>query len=164
MCYNDGSGVPVRPDVCPAAHEPYFDCNKDDYFHTNPPAGSYLATRWNPARSSFLDGPGTLALAVPQHSRAVSLTAVTRRLVLRGRVVTLDGYGNCASNVPVRLQRRSGTSWTTILSRRTRATGAFGLQLPRRTGSYRAFAPRTTVAGNHRCLAAASFSVRLRVG
>jgi hypothetical protein len=25
----------------------YFDCNYDDYFHPNPPAGTYLAKNWN---------------------------------------------------------------------------------------------------------------------
>jgi hypothetical protein len=54
MCYADGSpGLVVRT-VCAASQEALFDCGKDDYFSTSPPAGSYLATRWNTARSSFL--------------------------------------------------------------------------------------------------------------
>jgi hypothetical protein len=62
MCYADGPGVTMRQ-VCPAANEPLFDCRQDDYFATNPAAGSYLATRWNTARSSFLD---TVAPLTPQ--------------------------------------------------------------------------------------------------
>ena len=53
MCYADGSpkALVVR---CPASNERYLDCRHDDYFHTAPPAGSYLATHWNSAMSSFL--------------------------------------------------------------------------------------------------------------
>ncbi|MDQ1642568.1 MAG: hypothetical protein QOJ90_1919 [Actinomycetota bacterium] len=54
MCYADGSGVPMRA-VCPASHEPLFDCQNDDYFSTSPAPSSYLATHWNTADSSFLD-------------------------------------------------------------------------------------------------------------
>lgn len=53
MCYADGSPQPIH-DVCPAADEALFDCGHDDYFNTEPPSGSYLATHWNAARSSFL--------------------------------------------------------------------------------------------------------------
>jgi hypothetical protein len=53
MCYADGSpkSLVVR---CPASNERYLDCRHDDYFHTGPPSGSYLATHWNSAMSSFL--------------------------------------------------------------------------------------------------------------
>ncbi|HEX2023924.1 MAG TPA: hypothetical protein VHF00_04425 [Acidimicrobiales bacterium] len=53
MCYPDGSGEPMSV-VCPSGHEALFDCNHEDYFHTRPAAGTYLATRWNAARSAFL--------------------------------------------------------------------------------------------------------------
>lgn len=52
MCY--GAGVTI---VCSdPAHEQRFDCNHDDYFHTNPAPGSYLATHWNAANNQFLIG------------------------------------------------------------------------------------------------------------
>ncbi len=54
MCYVDGPGVVVR-NVCAPAHEQLYDCNHDDYFSTNPGAGTYLGTHWNAADSSFLD-------------------------------------------------------------------------------------------------------------
>ncbi|MGH9034949.1 MAG: Calx-beta domain-containing protein, partial [Acidimicrobiia bacterium] len=52
MCYSDGTVLFLR-DVCPG-QEALFDCHGDDYFHPSPPAGSYLATHWNTARSEFL--------------------------------------------------------------------------------------------------------------
>jgi hypothetical protein len=64
MCYVDGAGVTMRQ-VCPAADEPLFDCQQDDYFATNPAPGSYLATKWNTAASSFLDAVAPLHPAGP---------------------------------------------------------------------------------------------------
>jgi hypothetical protein len=58
-CYNDGGPRATLRYVCASAHESRFDCNHDDYFHTNPPAGSYLATHWNTANSRFLIDPAT---------------------------------------------------------------------------------------------------------
>lgn len=55
MCYSDAPKYPKVNVVCPdPAHESRLDCNHDDYYHTNPPAGSYLATHWNPAFNQFL--------------------------------------------------------------------------------------------------------------
>ncbi|MET9225208.1 ricin-type beta-trefoil lectin domain protein [Lentzea sp. NPDC003310] len=62
MCYDDG-GIPNPPGglvkVCPGAPENQIDCGGNDYFHTNPAAGSYLATHWNVARSQFLTSSGS---------------------------------------------------------------------------------------------------------
>ena len=62
MCYDDG-GIPNPPGglvkSCPGAPENQIDCNGDDYFNTNPPAGSYLATHWNVATSQYLITSGT---------------------------------------------------------------------------------------------------------
>ncbi|QWZ09298.1 hypothetical protein KRR39_05800 [Nocardioides panacis] len=69
LCYDDGSGVPMQR-VCPSSQEQLLDCNHDDYFSTDPVPGSYLATRWNTASSSFLDtvpGP-VVAPSVPAPS------------------------------------------------------------------------------------------------
>lgn len=55
LCYSDD---PFHPDMTypcmEANNEMLLDCGKDDYFSTNPVAGSYLATRWNVADSDWL--------------------------------------------------------------------------------------------------------------
>ena len=51
MCYPE-HGVSVHRD-CPG-YAKVLDCLGDDYFNANPPQGSYLATHWNTANSSFL--------------------------------------------------------------------------------------------------------------
>ena len=54
LCYDDGTGGPLSYD-CASSNEAYLDCGHDDYYHPSPPAGSYLATHWNVAGSSFLE-------------------------------------------------------------------------------------------------------------
>jgi hypothetical protein len=75
MCYDDGSAPVTITEVCPTADESLFDCGDDDYFHSSPPAGSYLATSWNTADSGFLDHvvsigpPPTVAVTGPASVR-----------------------------------------------------------------------------------------------
>lgn len=55
MCYSDSPYYPKMRTVCgDRAYENRLDCNNDDYFHTNPRPGSYLATHWNMADNQFL--------------------------------------------------------------------------------------------------------------
>ena len=54
MCYDDAPGVQTFIRCPNSAQEYRLDCNHNDYYHTNPPAGSYLATRWNSANNQFL--------------------------------------------------------------------------------------------------------------
>lgn len=49
MCYVDESGVPTTVTCASVGNNRRFDCNNDDYFHTNPAPGSYLTTHWNTA-------------------------------------------------------------------------------------------------------------------
>ncbi|WP_354644252.1 RICIN domain-containing protein [Kitasatospora camelliae] len=61
MCYSDSPYYPQMRTVCQdRGHDDRLDCNHDDYFHTNPKPGSYLATHWNIANNRFLmTGNGT---------------------------------------------------------------------------------------------------------
>lgn len=54
MCYADAPGVQVFIHCSSPAYDLRLDCNHDDYYHTNPPSGSYLATHWNTANNQFL--------------------------------------------------------------------------------------------------------------
>lgn len=56
MCGSDYPHYPSMRYLCPPSHWQLLDCNDDDYFHTNPPAGSFLAENpgANVANSSFL--------------------------------------------------------------------------------------------------------------
>jgi hypothetical protein len=54
MCYVDGPGVEMTTKCASISHDARLDCNHDDYFHTSPPGGNYLATHWNVANSGFL--------------------------------------------------------------------------------------------------------------
>ena len=68
MCYVDAPGTVVKI-VCPnKAGENRLDCNHDDYYSTDPKAGSFLATHWNVANSEFLIAGGTGAGGTPSPS------------------------------------------------------------------------------------------------
>lgn len=60
MCYSDAPNYPALQVSCPTASRDWsrFDCNYDDYFNANPPAGSYLALKWNTANNRFLAADG----------------------------------------------------------------------------------------------------------
>ncbi|MEU9129621.1 RICIN domain-containing protein [Kitasatospora sp. NPDC048540] len=61
MCYSDAPYYPQMVTKCPnRASDDRLDCNHDDYYNTNPAAGSYLTTHWNVANNQFLiSGGGT---------------------------------------------------------------------------------------------------------
>lgn len=53
MCYKDASTTRLKR-VCALMRPLLLDCRKNDYFHTAPRSGTYLATHWNIARNAFL--------------------------------------------------------------------------------------------------------------
>ncbi len=60
MCYKDTPTTVLVTKCADRAHDKRLDCNHDDYYSTNPAAGSFLATHWNVANNEFLirDGGG----------------------------------------------------------------------------------------------------------
>ena len=109
LCYDDdgvldglvwaqGRQVPLRS-VCGLAHERLLDCRHDDYFHTDPPANSYLADHWNVAASSFLTADGPAAVPDTKAPRTTGprpkVVGATRRRSRAGEVaLVLAGHGH----------------------------------------------------------------------
>lgn len=87
MCYPDARTTKVRT-TCASA-EPVLDCGGDDYFNPRPKKGSWLASHWNIANSSFLDRVPALP-AVPAASTSGPSTAT------RGHLVRLRARTNAA--------------------------------------------------------------------
>jgi hypothetical protein len=77
MCYVDAPGVVMRF-PCPTRQtSQVLDCNHDDYFSTAPPAGSYLATHWNTANSSWLASGAQTLPSAPGQLRMVGASEST---------------------------------------------------------------------------------------
>ena len=65
MCYSDSPNFPTMTYVCgtvngDSSHNNRLDCGHNDYYHTSPPVGNYLATHWNIANSNFLRPAGVV--------------------------------------------------------------------------------------------------------
>jgi hypothetical protein len=149
MCYDDDGGGPVTmTTVCPPEHEALLDCLDDDYFSTDPPAGSYLAGSWNTANSSFLqddDAPRPAQLTL------TGATTITYggRASLHGRL-TDEQTGEPIAGAPVNLiGRRAGASSDQAAGSATSdAAGATSFtRAPTATTAYRASFPGSATHG-----------------
>jgi hypothetical protein len=99
LCYDDdGAGPATTTVACPGGpEERRLDCGHDDYFHTDPPPGSYLDTHWNVADSGFLESEALPADACPPDAGVAVSLATSRRVVPRGAKVALRVQGaSCA--------------------------------------------------------------------
>jgi hypothetical protein len=107
MCYQDAPNAPVPAIVCPdEAHEDRYDCGHDDYFHTNPPSGNYLATHWNTANNLFLIGSPDATPDV-----GVSITSPLSGATLSvGQTITIEVTVSGLSEATVQVGRCGGTS------------------------------------------------------
>jgi hypothetical protein len=54
MCFSDPPFYPRVTYPCPMGEGSLLDCGNDDYYHTDPEPGTYLASRWNVANSEYL--------------------------------------------------------------------------------------------------------------
>lgn len=137
MCYRDSTSGMIDQ-VCPLSQENILDCNGDDYFNTNPPAGSWLASNWNVASSEFLYQPEAPTARAPALAAGTSFVpglpttfTTPTPLVPSGQGWRLD-YNVAAiatGNVPGTcvtgpLSGLSGAASTTTLQLRCAATTA----------------------------------------
>lgn len=91
MCYADGGWESNYRIVC--GDRTHYDCNYDDYFHPQPPSGSYLSSHWNIAScinsfvgSSRCNQPPTVT--APSDSVCVLLLECSTG---SGRAADIDG-------------------------------------------------------------------------
>lgn len=81
MCYTDMSGSSMTS-ACPSLPSWQVDCSLDDYFNASSSASGYLATHWNVASSSFLEGapapppPPSISVSAPTSFYAGNAVAV----------------------------------------------------------------------------------------
>jgi hypothetical protein len=114
MCYSDVPYYPAVHVACPATRNSrLLDCNNDDYFHTNPPAGSYLASHWNVADSHFLiAGPALpirpdLALLTSDGSKEVTLSSQVELVIDVPATTAAEGAANNVQGVEFYLNETS---------------------------------------------------------
>ncbi|MEX2554486.1 MAG: hypothetical protein WEB06_02515 [Actinomycetota bacterium] len=87
MCYTDSSGSAMTSS-CPSLPSWQVDCSLDDYFNASSSATGYLATHWNVARSSFLEGapppppPPAISVVAPAAFYAGNAVAVSASVVI----------------------------------------------------------------------------------
>ncbi len=90
------------------------------------------------------------------HSRDVSLSVGHKA---KGRVTVNDGFSACASDVPVKVQRREHGHWELVGTDRTAGNGRFVVLGTNDPGRYRALAKKVTLPSGDVCLKAVSPAV-----
>jgi uncharacterized repeat protein (TIGR01451 family) len=83
----------------------------------------------------------TVGATSQKHARSISL-GLRDGLKARGKVRVTDGFVACASQVPVKVQKRVSGAWKTIKSVKTSSSGKYSAKLPDKPGKYRSLAPK----------------------
>jgi subtilisin-like proprotein convertase family protein len=91
------------------------------------------------------------------HARDITLSVGKKA---KGRVSVLDGHSACASDVPVKVQRREGSRWRLVGTARTGGGGGYVVAGTSEPGRYRAIAKKVTLPSGDVCLKAVSPVVR----
>ena len=91
----------------------------------------------------------TVSTGSTSHSREISLSL---RKKAKGTVSVSDGFGDCAANVPVKLQHREGGRWQTIANVDTKASGAYSVAGVDDPGKYRSIAKQVVLPSGDTCL------------
>ncbi|HEX8762427.1 MAG TPA: hypothetical protein VF733_01585 [Candidatus Saccharimonadales bacterium] len=81
MCYKDDPTTKLQY-LCPVDHAALLDCNNDDYLHSHPPEGSYLASHWNTFDSGFLYAKIPENMTPPTNPANLTGKATTAGIVL----------------------------------------------------------------------------------
>jgi hypothetical protein len=124
MCYDDG-GLPFVPGVCAEIEgvmTQVYDCGNDDYFNVSPPAGSYLAMKWNVYDNAYLGSCFALAPACGAEGTAIPNPPVAtadptvQGTAAVGRVLTANTgtWINDPDTWDLQWQVGDGTTWTDV--------------------------------------------------
>ncbi|MEU2390581.1 RICIN domain-containing protein [Streptomyces sp. NPDC007369] len=118
MCYSDTPYYPQMRNICTnKASENILDCNHDDYFHTSPKPGSYLATHWNIADNQFLmkskGGNGTDPGPGPNPQPTQKPTPTPTKKPTGGPTVTAGQIQS--TSVVVSWPKVDGAAWYQVL-------------------------------------------------
>lgn len=159
MC--DYGAVPnITYTSCPdSSYNGVLDCNGDDYYSTNPPAGSYLSQYWNSANSVFLIRPQTAHVdsIVSGKVKGKTFTATNsfspgNTVTMRIHVVNQNNASVVGLSVTMPVNRPNGTTQCTFTAK-TDSTGTAqgSCQIPKN-------GPRGTWQGNVTSLTAAGYS------
>lgn len=135
MCYSDSPNYPQMRYICTdQAKDARFDCGHNDYYHTNPPAGSYLATYWNMADSIWLVAngstdptptPGVCSTYATKHTGTLNQGATAIQPNGTWYQSTTSGtHAGCVdgpdgTDFDLHLQKWNGSAWTTVAKAET---------------------------------------------